>query len=50
MTRQSNHALAKSASRPVPPLPHPSWNRALSGRNQEQGRIEPEEFWERLGL
>lgn len=50
MTRQSHRALAKPAARTDPPLPHPSWSRALSGRPQQQSRIEPEEFWARLGL
>ncbi|WP_157099084.1 hypothetical protein [Novosphingobium rosa] len=45
-------ALARHAGRPapVPPLPHPSWRGDHAAAARHGTQIEPEEFWQRLGL
>lgn len=47
-SRRSN--VQPVSSRPVPPLPHPSWIYGASQRTAAAGRLEPGEFWKRLGL
>lgn len=45
-------ALARHAARPapVPPLPHPSWRGEDAATERLSAQIEPDEFWQRLGL
>ena len=51
MTRISHRSdIAPIASRPIPPLPHPSWTHGESYRTATADRLEPDEFWKRLGL
>jgi len=51
MMRSSRRSdIQPGASRPVPPLPHPSWTYGTNQRPAAAGRLEPKEFWKRLGL
>lgn len=51
MSRSSASTRHRWISRPVPPLPHPSWNRSESGeRNFAPATVSAADFWDRLGL
>lgn len=46
------HSTRHPAARPayVPPLPHPSWRPLDAATGAAADRIDPREFWQRLGL